>query len=395
MSQTLPAAVAATRADGTAVRVHFATRAPKLDDRWRVVELRSADGANPVRGRAGETITIDPIDRAAPAAELALVAPYASGSRLMLARLDGAGTVEDLLRRHGDPIRYGYVTHRWPLEAYQNVYARVPGSAEMPSAGRPFTHRLISASPRAGSPWRRSPCTPASPRPSATSRRSPRSTRCRSPRRALVNLTHEAGGRVIAVGTTVVRALETVARADGSVTAGAGWTSLVIDPDRGVCAVDGLITGWHEPEASHLSMLAALAGEPFLERCTTQRWTRATCGTSSATATSSCGDRRRPGRVELRRAEIVEQPDAPRRTAILEQDRSTRPVGVRRGGAVHQQRLIQPGARVEHSRARARAAGPFSWATARRRSARAGAHDRTAPSRRRCPGAAPRAPWPA
>ena len=269
VSQTLPAAVAATRADGSAVRVHFATRAPKLDDRWRVVELRSADGANPVRGRAGETIAIrTPSDRPRPShAELTLVAPYASGSRLMLARLDGAGTVEELLRDHGEPIRYGYVTHRWPLAAYQNVYARVPGSAEMPSAGRPFTHRLISELATRGiavapitlhtgvsSPERHEPPFPEQYEvPESTAR--------------LVNLTRAAGGRVIAVGTTVVRALETVARADGSVTAGAGWTGLVIDPDRGVHAVDGLITGWHEPEASHLSMLAALAGEPFLERC--------------------------------------------------------------------------------------------------------------------------------
>ncbi len=288
VSQTLPAAVAATRADGSAVRVHFATRAPKLDDRWRVVELRSADGANPVRGRAGETITTGPHAPREPTlaeptlaestlaepilaepthAELTLVAPYASGSRLMLARLDGAGTVDELLRCHGEPIRYGYVSHRWPLEAYQNVYARVPGSAEMPSAGRPVTHRLISELATRGiavapltlhtgvsSPERHEPPFPEEYEvPESTAR--------------LVNLTHEVGGRVIAVGTTVVRALETVALADGSVTAGAGWTGLVIDPDRGVHAVDGLITGWHEPDASHLSMLAALAGEPFLERC--------------------------------------------------------------------------------------------------------------------------------
>jgi S-adenosylmethionine:tRNA ribosyltransferase-isomerase len=229
------------------------------------VELRSADGANPARGRAGETLALPGPDRARPS--LALVAPYASGSRLMLARLDGAGTVEDLLRHHGQPIRYGYVRGAWPLEAYQNVYARVPGSAEMPSAGRPITLRLISELVTRGiaiapitlhtgvsSPERHEPPFPEEYEvPQATAR--------------LVNLTREARGRVIAVGTTVVRALETVARADGSVAAGAGWTNLVIDPDRGVHAVDGLITGWHEPEASHLWMLAALAGEPFLERC--------------------------------------------------------------------------------------------------------------------------------
>ena len=125
VSATLPAAVAARRADGSAVRVHFATRAPKLDDRWRVVELRSPDGASPARGRAGETLALPGPDATHP--ELELVAPYASGSRLMLAHVDGVGgseSVQDLLIHHGDPIRYGYVPRRWPLEAYQNVYAR-------------------------------------------------------------------------------------------------------------------------------------------------------------------------------------------------------------------------------------------------------------------------------
>ena len=267
VSQTLPAAVAATRSDGTPVRVHFATRAPKLDDRWRVVELRSADGATPARGRAGETITLPAAAEPGQPRTLILVAPYASGSRLILARLDGAGTVEDLLRHHGEPIRYGYVRHPWPLAAYQNVYARIPGSAEMPSAGRPFTHRLISELMTRGiavapitlhtgvsSPERHEPPFPEEYEvPAATAR--------------LVNLTRATGGRVVAVGTTVVRALETAAGPDGLVAAGAGWTGLVIDPDRGVHAVDGLITGWHEPEASHLRMLAALAGEPFLGRC--------------------------------------------------------------------------------------------------------------------------------
>jgi S-adenosylmethionine:tRNA ribosyltransferase-isomerase len=271
VSATLPAAVAATRRDGSAVRIHFSTRAPKLDDRWRVVELRSPDGATPARGHAGETLRLPAhLDKLELELELELVAPYASGSRLMLAHLHGQGTVEDLLDHHGDPIRYGYVPRRWPLEAYQNVYARVPGSAEMPSAGRPVTHRLISDLATRGiavapitlhtgvsSPERHEPPFPEEfevPAPTAR----------------LVNMTRAAGGRVIAVGTTVVRALETVARRDGSVHnlhADAGWTGLVIDPERGVNVVDGLITGWHEPEASHLQMLSALAGESLLERC--------------------------------------------------------------------------------------------------------------------------------
>ena len=138
VSATLPAAVAGRRSDGGPVRVHFATRAPELDESWRVVELRSADGSRPARGRAGETIAL------AADASLELVAPYASGSRLLLARFDAAVALEEFLARHGEPIRYGYVSSSWPLSAYQNVYAIAPGSAEMPSAGRPFTARLIT-----------------------------------------------------------------------------------------------------------------------------------------------------------------------------------------------------------------------------------------------------------
>jgi S-adenosylmethionine:tRNA ribosyltransferase-isomerase len=265
VSATLPAAVPGRRAgDGSVVRVHFATRAPQLDERWRVIELRSPDGSHPARGRAGETIEL-----AGGAAELELVAPYASGSRLMLAKLAGAGNVSDvpeLLERHGEPIRYGYVPHAWPLADYQNVYAISPGSAEMPSAGRPFTPELVTALVAAGiavapitlhtgvsSPERHEPPFPEQYAvPELTAR--------------LVNGTREAGGRVIAVGTTVVRALETVAGERGDVAAGEGWTGLVIDPERGVRAVDGLITGWHEPEASHLLMLEAIGGEDLLRR---------------------------------------------------------------------------------------------------------------------------------
>ena len=261
VSATLAAAVDGERGDGRPVRVHFATRAPELDESWRVIELRSADGARPERGRAGERIALSSGD-----AELELVAPYASGTRLLLARFEGPAPVEEFLEHHGQPIRYGYAERSWPLSAYQNVYATTPGSAEMPSAGRPFTPRLITDLVARGvavapimlhtgvsSPERHEPPFPEQYRvPTATAR--------------LVNLTHATGGRVIAVGTTVVRALETVARRDGTVAPASGWTGLVIDPDRGVRTIDGLITGWHEPQASHLQMLAAIGGEELLER---------------------------------------------------------------------------------------------------------------------------------
>jgi S-adenosylmethionine:tRNA ribosyltransferase-isomerase len=196
-----------------------------------------------------------------------IVAPYAPGGRLWLARVASEVPVVDLLAAYGRPIRYGYVTGDWPLEAYQTVFARTPGSAEMPSAGRPFTPALLARLAARGvavapvllhtgvsSPGRGEP-------PYPEYFRLPASTAAR------VNAVRAAGGRVLAVGTTVVRALESMAAPDGGLGPGEGWTDLVITPERGLRAVDGLISGWHEPQASHLSLLEAAAGAPLLERC--------------------------------------------------------------------------------------------------------------------------------
>jgi S-adenosylmethionine:tRNA ribosyltransferase-isomerase len=263
VSATLPAAVAGTTAEGVPVRVHVATRAPDLGDRWRVVELRSPDGARPAPGAVGETIRL-PGDHGA-AGSLSLVARYAASTRLVLARFDGPGTVEDLLRDHGEPIRYGYVAQRWPLAAYQTVYATTPGSAEMPSAGRAFTPQLftdlitrgVAVAPITLHTGVSSPEADEAPYPEPY--RVPPSTA------ALVNHTHAQGHRVVAVGTTVVRALETVADETHTAHPGEGWTELVVTPQRGVRVVDGLLTGWHEPRASHLALVESVAGRKLLE----------------------------------------------------------------------------------------------------------------------------------
>jgi S-adenosylmethionine:tRNA ribosyltransferase-isomerase len=264
-SATRSAAVDGVRADGRPVTLHVSHRVPG-SEAW-VVELRSPGGADRVRGaRVGDRVRLP----RGVTATLTAAHPDPTrrlGSRLWLARIPVEGGVAGWVERVGRPIRYGHLRTRPPLAAYQTIFARDPGSAEMPSAGRPFTHRLLSELATRGvglapitlhtgvsSPERHEPPFPEEyDVPESTAR--------------LVNMTRASGGRVIAVGTTVVRALETVAQPSGAVTAGAGWTSLVIDPDRSVHAVDGLITGWHEPEASHLQMLAAVAGEPFLERC--------------------------------------------------------------------------------------------------------------------------------
>jgi S-adenosylmethionine:tRNA ribosyltransferase-isomerase len=261
VSGTLASAVAGTRPDGSATRVHFATRAPRLDSSWRVVELRSADGRRPSRAHAGERISLPG------GAALELVAAYASGARLMLARVHGTPGLEDYLERHGEPIRYGHVKERWPLSAYQTVYATTPGSAEMPSAGRPFTSELIVRLLARGVLL--APITLHTGVSSPERHEAPFPEYFEVPEETarLVSAVREWGGRVVAVGTTVVRALESVAGTDGRVRGGADWTGLVITPGRRPRSVDGLITGWHEPEASHLQMLEAIAGASLLARC--------------------------------------------------------------------------------------------------------------------------------
>jgi S-adenosylmethionine:tRNA ribosyltransferase-isomerase len=259
VSATIPAAVPAQRSGGGGpVRVHFATRAPHLEDEWRVVEIRSADGARPARLPAGERLALPG------GASLELLAPYASGQRLMLARLGCELLLDEYLERHGEPIRYGHVRRPWPLEAYQNVYATSPGSAEMPSAGRPFTRALLARLAAREITIAQLTLHAGVSSPESHEPPFPEYYEVPGHTAALICQARRRGGRVIAVGTTVVRALESAVSGDGCVCGRSGWTSLVVTPACGVRAVDGMITGWHEPEASHLMMLEAVAGPELL-----------------------------------------------------------------------------------------------------------------------------------
>jgi S-adenosylmethionine:tRNA ribosyltransferase-isomerase len=253
-SGTLPAAVDGHRG-GTGVTVHFSTQ---LDDKSWVVELRPpghATGSVP-DAAPGQRVVL-------PGAMLVLIDEYVPG-RLWRAAV--STEVPPVLARHGRPIRYAYVERQWPIEDYQTVFARDPGSAEMPSAGRPFSAELVTSLVTAGVVV--APITLHTGVSSIEQGKPPLPERFCVPETTarLVNLTRAAGKRVVAVGTTVTRALESVAAPDGSVTAGAGWTDLVLGPDRPARAVNGLITGWHEPGASHLLLLQAVAGAALVER---------------------------------------------------------------------------------------------------------------------------------
>ncbi|MEU9488200.1 S-adenosylmethionine:tRNA ribosyltransferase-isomerase [Streptomyces decoyicus] len=291
-SRTLPAAVDGRVGDGRGrgepVVVHFSTRADRwhpagraVAGRW-VVELRGPDGRGSTRPRAGGPAGA--VVRLPGGARLVLEAPLDPGGvRLWWARVAGTG-VRELMRRHGRPIRYGYTDRDQPLAAYQTVFALDSpggGSAEMPSAARPFTAALVARLVSKGVQF--APLSLHTGVASAEAFEPPYPERfvvppatawlvnaARARRRAAARRHGPArgapAGRIVAVGTTAVRALESATGADGRVRAAAGWTDLVVTPQRGVRAVDGLLTGLHEPTASHLLMLEAVADDEALGR---------------------------------------------------------------------------------------------------------------------------------
>jgi S-adenosylmethionine:tRNA ribosyltransferase-isomerase len=192
------------------------------------------------------------------------LAPFGTSLRLWVASLDFDGDVSEYLSHWGSPIRYEH-THEWPLETYQTTFATEPGSAEMPSAGRALTPRLITDLVAHGIEV--TPLVLHCGVSSLELGEDPFPERYKVPAETArrINETRAAAGRVIAVGTTVVRALETVVDAAGLVHPGRGLTDVVVGPDTGVRAVDGLLTGWHEPRASHLAMVESVAGRDLLE----------------------------------------------------------------------------------------------------------------------------------
>jgi S-adenosylmethionine:tRNA ribosyltransferase-isomerase len=256
-SATLPAAVAVRGVEGDLTLNLSSPARDGEPNRW-LAELRQG-GERHRGGRAGEVLLL--ADGAT-----AVLLEQDAHKRLWLVSLSVPGTVPDYLARHGRPIRYGHVERAWPLERYRTVYATEPGSAEMPSAGRAFTAELVTRLIAGGVDL--APLVLHTGVSSLEIGEAPRPERVRVPRAtaARVNLTRELGGRVIAVGTTVVRALESSVAADGRVRAQEGWADLVISPDTPIHALDGLLSGFHDRDSSHLAMLEAIVGRDLLER---------------------------------------------------------------------------------------------------------------------------------
>jgi S-adenosylmethionine:tRNA ribosyltransferase-isomerase len=266
-SGTMNAALRVSGADELPLELHLSTRLPA--DLW-VVELRQPDdkGSRPFYGAsAGQRLALPG------GGTVILHVPYRSDQRgpqtgdrtdshirLWVATLDLPSKLEDYLARYGFPIRYSYIRQPWPSSFYQTVYATELGSAEMPSAGRPFTPHLLAQLRARG--VHIAPLILHTGVASLEDHEPPYEEYYRVPLATarVVNRAKEAGRRVVAVGTTAVRALETVADVTEGVHPGQGWTDLVVTPQRGLRVIDALLTGLHEPHASHLAMLEALTG---------------------------------------------------------------------------------------------------------------------------------------
>lgn len=253
-SATLAASLPASGLSGGFI-VNFATHFG--GGTWLVEPRWSTSRPGPLPLRAGEEIE-------AAGLPVRLIAPYPGLPRLWFVQV--SGDVHAEMRRTGSPIRYGYVGELYPLETYQTVFSRVPGSAEMPSAAYPFTERVVNDLRARGVEIASITLHtgvssleveaeiieehPLYPEPFTVSAAAAQA----------VNTARREGRRVVATGTTCVRALESAWNGH-EVVARSGFTRLYIHPQRGVNVIDGLITGLHDPVTSHLAMLYTIAGQ--------------------------------------------------------------------------------------------------------------------------------------
>jgi S-adenosylmethionine:tRNA ribosyltransferase-isomerase len=259
-SATVPAAVDGRLPDGDPIVVHFSGELP---GEVSLVEVRQPDAGTTSPRFLDAPVVIDLLG----AGRVELLTRFARSRRLWIAAVALGDTgLDAFLHAHGRPIRYRHVPRDWPIDAYQTVFAREPGSVEMPSAARPFTTELVTD--LVGRGVEIMPLLLHTGVSSLEGDERPYPERFSVPRATAdaVNAVRHNGGRVIAAGTTVVRALATVTDDRAVVHPGRGWTEVLVTPETPVASVDGLITGWHEPESTHLMMLEAFAGRSALER---------------------------------------------------------------------------------------------------------------------------------
>ncbi len=258
-SATLPASLGA-RGESGAFLLNVSTRFGK--NVWLTEPRWSTSEPGPLPLHPGEMISV--CDQHA-----RVISSYPGAERLWFVE----GDLAKAMARCGEPIRYGYVEHPQPLAAYQSVFATAPGSAEMPSAARPFTAMVVEALRGRGVEIAKIRLHTGVSSLEIEEEDieehvwPPEPFRVGAETADAVNAAHERGSRVVAIGTTVVRALESAwSSEDHHVVPKAGFTRVVVQPSRRVQTVDGLLTGFHDPGASHLAMLYAVAGKDLVRQ---------------------------------------------------------------------------------------------------------------------------------
>ena len=273
-SATLPASLQG-RAGGVPVEARLV--AAMDDGTWAAALLgagdwrqRTEDRPAPPRLPVGSRLTFTTAGDALLAATVAGVS--GATPRLVRLRFDREGdALWPALYRAGRPVQYSYLRAPLALWHVQTAYATRPWSVEMPSAGRPLTWSLLAEARRRGIGLATVThgAGLSSTGDPVLDGALPLAERYDVPPAAVdaVAAARARGGRVIAVGTTVVRALEgAAARHGGQLAAGSGWTSLRIDGRFRPRVVDAILTGVHTPAESHFDLLRAFAPEPLLER---------------------------------------------------------------------------------------------------------------------------------
>lgn len=263
-SATIPAALPVSLPGGKQGRLHLST---KLSDRQWLIEIREIAGNKTRRwhdGMRGMTFCLPS------ASTVTLKERFYSNQQwinLWVAEFNLHQPIQQYLTSNASPIQYEKLNRSYPLSYYQTFFSFHPGSSEMPSAGRGFTARLIENLVKKGIAF--APILLHTGVSSLEENETPypEYMEIDPVSSALINTAKSQGRRIIAVGTTCVRAIETAANNYvGSVIPFRGNTELFVDENYNTKIIDGLLTGFHEPKASHLNMLQAIAGFDHIDR---------------------------------------------------------------------------------------------------------------------------------
>lgn len=262
-SATQPAAFPVKLPNNRKGMVHFSTQ---INDCEWLVEVREIIGNRVVRWKEGEENMVFQIPSKA---TIKLKRKFYADRKLLhlwVVEFNSGMDFQSYMNKYGQAIKYEDLEKSYPLDYYQTFFSSHPGSSEMPSAGRGFTQDLVNKLLQKGIAFAPILLHTGVSSLEENERPYPEYFEINPLSASVINNAKRNGGRVIAVGTTAVRAVETATNDSGKVLPYKGNTHLNITSNYRMKMVDSLLTGFHEPRASHLHMLQSLAGIQHIEK---------------------------------------------------------------------------------------------------------------------------------